>query len=64
MGRKTELNVIEVAKIIQKTPQYVRIGLQQQRLPFGDAVQNENGRWSYCIYQNKFYEYVGIKKGE
>lgn len=28
------LNVAETAKLINKAPQYVRLGLQQQRLPF------------------------------
>lgn len=28
------LNVAETAKLMNKAPQYVRLGLQQQRLPF------------------------------
>lgn len=61
MGRKTELNIEQAAKIMHKDPQYVRLGLQQQRLPFGSAVQKGNGRWSYDIVPAKFYEYMGIK---
>ena len=29
-----------VAELLGKTQQYVRIGLQQQRLPIGSAVKN------------------------
>lgn len=64
MGRKTPLSVIEAAKIMHKDAQYVRFGLRQKRLPFGDAVQNPSGRWSYNIVPVKFYEYMGIKKEE
>lgn len=29
--------------------QFVRLGLQQNRLPFGTAVLNPGGKWSYHI---------------
>lgn len=60
MGRKTKMNVVEASRIIHKTPQYVRWGLQQQRLPFGSAVKNPlTGRWSYNIIESKVLEYAG-----
>lgn len=37
------------AKYINETPVFVRLGLQQNRLPFGSAVQNPSGKWSYHI---------------
>ena len=37
------------AEYLDKTPVFVRFGLQQGRLPFGAAVQNESGKWSYHI---------------
>ena len=38
----------EVAGLyLDKTPQYIRVGLQRERLPFGTAVQGR--RWSYSI---------------
>lgn len=37
------------AKYIHETPTFVRYGLQQNRLPFGSAVQNPSGKWSYHI---------------
>lgn len=37
------------AKYINETPVFVRLGLQQNRLPFGNAVRNPSGKWSYHI---------------
>ena len=37
------------AKYIGETPVFIRLGLQQNRLPFGSAVQNPSGKWSYHI---------------
>lgn len=61
MGRKAEITVEEVARMMHKDAHYVRLGLQQKRFNFGDAVQKENGRWSYNIIPIKFYQYMGIK---
>lgn len=59
MGKKAEMTPREAAKIINKSVQYVRLGLQQQRLQFGSAVQKPDGRWSYDIVPIKVYEYAG-----
>ena len=61
---KSDLSVVEVAKILSKSPQFIRMGLQQQRLAFGTAVQNQNGNWSYVIYPKKFCECIGITEEE
>lgn len=37
------------AKYIHETPTFVRFGLQQNRLPFGSAIKNPSGKWSYHI---------------
>ena len=41
----------ETGKIIKMRAQSVRLGLQQQRFPFGTAVQKPNGRWTYNIIE-------------
>ena len=64
MSKKADLNVEEAAKILRKNPQFVRIGLQQNRLPFGNAIKSPSGRWNYVIYPEKFYETIGKKKEE
>lgn len=54
------IKVTEAAAIMDKRPQYIRIGLQRGLLPFGSAVKTA-GRWSYHIPRDKFYEYMGIE---
>lgn len=48
------------AKIIDKAEDYVRFGLQQQRLPFGTAVQTGVNRWSYHISPKLLSDYSGL----
>ena len=50
--------VSEVAKRIGKSEQYVRVGLQRQRLPFGTAVMMST-RWSYHISPKLLDAYIG-----
>lgn len=64
MNTNITMSVAEAAKMMRKAPQYVRLGLQQERLPIGSAVQKSNGRWSYNIITAKVYEYMGRKAGE
>ena len=63
MGRKTEINVEEAAKILHREAQAVRLGLRQKRFNWGDAFQSEGGRWSYVIYPIMFYKTLGFEKG-
>lgn len=47
--------VTVASKFLGVSPQYIRIGLQRNRLPFGSAVQTsgqEDGHWSYQISPN------------
>lgn len=50
-----------VAELIGKSPQYVRIGLQQQRLPIGSAVQMSK-EWTYHVSYELLKNYVGIER--
>ncbi|MBO5409482.1 MAG: hypothetical protein J6A61_08825 [Clostridia bacterium] len=54
-----KISVCEAAKRMNKSPQFVRMGLQQGTLPFGAAVKMPGGKYSYYISPKKFYEYVG-----
>lgn len=47
-----------VAEILNVSPQYVRIGLQRNRLPIGSAVLMDK-RWSYHISYELLKNYVG-----
>lgn len=52
-----------VAEILGKSPQYVRIGLQMQRLPIGSAVKMST-EWSYHISYELLKNYIGIERLE
>lgn len=54
------LTVSDVAKALNKSPQYIRICLQKGLLPFGAAAKMpHSGLWTYVIFPKKFKEYVG-----
>jgi hypothetical protein len=56
------MKIDEVAKILDKSPQFVRIGLQRGLLPFGTAVKMPgSSRYTYHINERQFYKYI---KGE
>lgn len=50
-----------VADLLGKTQQYVRIGLQQQRLPIGSAVKMSS-EWTYHISYELLKNYIGIER--
>lgn len=52
------MKVAECAKILGKSEQFVRIGLQRGILPFGYAVKMSS-KWTYHISESKVYEYLG-----
>ena len=52
------LSVKEVAERMNKSQQFVRIGLQQKVLPFGYAVKMSS-KWCYHISKKQFEEYMG-----
>ena len=53
---KPSLAVKEVARALGVTPQFLRLGLQQGRFPFGTAVKMK--RWAYYINSERFYAYI------
>lgn len=57
---KPSLAVKEVARALGVTPQFLRLGLQQGRFPFGTAVKMR--RWAYYINSERFYAYINARK--
>jgi transcriptional regulator with XRE-family HTH domain len=53
------VSIAEAARRLGKSGQFVRIGLQTGRLPFGTAVQMTAGTWSYHISPKLFDAYIG-----
>lgn len=56
----------EAGRMLHKKPEFVRAGLRLGRFDFGTAVppKRTGGNWNYIIIKSKFYEFVGLKKGE
>lgn len=52
------MTVTECAKLLNKSPQFVRIGLQRGILPFGYAIKMSSV-WTYHISDAKVHEYLG-----
>lgn len=58
-----KITVEMAARILQKSNQFVRVGLQRKLLPFGFAVrikEDNRSRHDYFINPKDFAEYVGI----
>lgn len=58
------LSVSDAARLMGKSNQFVRLGLQKGLLPFGTAVKTSS-KYTYYISPKLFFEYVGdMKEGE
>lgn len=55
------MKVSECAKLLDKSPQFVRMGLQLGVLPFGVAIKMSS-KWTYHISEAKVYEYLGKER--
>lgn len=55
------MTVTECAKLLDKSPQFVRIGLQRGLLPFGVAIRISGNKYTYHIADQKVYEYLGLE---
>lgn len=58
---RKKISVDEAAKLMNKSSQFVRVGLQQNVLPIGAAVRNK-GRYSYYISPDRLREFLGMSE--
>ncbi len=56
----TRISTATAARVIDKAEDFIRFGLQQNRLPFGTAVQTGPKRWSYHISPKLLADYSGL----
>lgn len=56
-----KITIKEAANLMHKSPQFIRVGLQTGKLPFGSAVKVSK-RWNYIIYPDLFYKFIGVKE--
>lgn len=59
--KDTSMSVQEAASLMNKSQDFIRIGLQRNILPFGYAIKTGKERYSYFISREKFKEATGIK---
>jgi len=55
------VSVKQAAIAMGKSEQFVRVGLRNNRFPFGTAVKLSS-QWTYYISPKLFYDYVGYKE--
>lgn len=60
-GRNISVN--DASRIMGKSPQFIRIGLQRGILPFGVALKtnDSNQQYDYYISPKQFAEYTGYQ---
>ncbi len=54
--KPTKLTILEAAKIMEVTPRFLQLALQQERFDFGIAVEGD--RWTYYINTERFIRYM------
>lgn len=52
------LTVIDAAKIMGVSPQFLRQALREDKFPFGTAVKSSENRYVYYINKARFHEYM------
>jgi len=52
------ISVKQAASLMGKCEQFVRVGLRNDRFPFGTAVKLSS-HWTYYISPKLFYDYIG-----
>lgn len=58
METKGRVKVSEAAAIMNVSQQFIRVGMQQDRLPIGTAVKMSS-QWTYFISEKLLEEYTG-----
>lgn len=59
--KNASMTVQEASRLMGKSQDFIRIGLQRNILPFGYAIKTGKERYSYFISREKFKEATGIK---
>jgi len=56
-----KLTIKKAAELMNKSQQFIRIGLQNGTLPIGSAVKTGEKNYNYYISPKLFEEFTGIK---
>lgn len=60
LSKFSSISLSAVSEVMGVSQWCIRIGLQNGVFPFGEAIQVNNGMYSYYIDPYKFAEYIGI----
>ena len=58
------VTIKEAAARLGIPEQCLRIGLQQDKFPFGHAIKTTERRYTYYINRSRLYEYIGEQSNE
>lgn len=61
MKAEKKISIKKASSLMNKSEQFIRVGLQRGILPIGNAVKLSS-RWSYYISPKLFYEYIGKRE--
>ena len=56
-----KISVKQASILMGKSEQFLRMGLRNNKFPFGTAVKMSS-QWTYYISPKLFYDYIGNKK--
>lgn len=56
------ITIQQAAERLKCSPQFLRVALQQGKLPFGVAVKMSKRNYTYYINENKLNEFIGRSK--
>jgi len=55
-----KITIKEAAQLMNCSEQFLRVALQQGKLPFGIAVKMSKRNYTYYINPKQFYDYIEI----
>lgn len=55
-NKPPKLTILEAAEIMDVTPRFLQLALQQNRFPFGIGVEGD--RWVYYINTERFIKWM------
>ena len=64
MSNKRTLTIQQTAKLLDKPPQSIRLGLQRGAFSFGSAWKGEGKEFIYVVYRKALENLIGEIKDE
>lgn len=55
-----KITIKKAAELLNCSEQFLRVALQQGKIPIGTAVKMSKRNYTYYINPNQFYEFIGL----